>query len=368
MKQVNEVPNPQPSINHSQPKWFAQLNDVTIFFPDPTTAVAVLRAQGGVASDHRVVRDHNSPNDVVLDDSAELDLRDGNVFYSVPRCDRMPSGKCASPAKLAMSVDDRAEIIGQSDQTGASIRGLFELPSDAALFRDLHSRNDQPIEVTDKVEFEDGPVFYTRKHAGLTIIVNKKRFGKEAGVKNEMTGAEIAALVSSNPGETKVFHRTPQGRVEINLNQTVKIHDCDEFDVIRKTVQGGFEPSRIERELAILRENGAKVSFEAAPIAAVVFHDLPVRPGHAVNATDVMVPVPGGYPGQFLDWACLPQGSPLVGRVPGAQQGVVTAFGKTWIRISYHPHTGGGGPAWNKDQHGFHTYIDELLAWLDKAQ
>ena len=45
-----------------------------------------------------------------------------------------------------------------------------------------------------------------------------------------------------------------------------------------------------------------------------------------------------------------------------------TTCGRNWTRISYHPHTGGGGPAWNKDLHGFHTYIDELLAWLDKAQ
>jgi hypothetical protein len=328
----------------------------------------VLRAQGTVPADHRVVRDHNSPDDVILNDAANLDLRNGNVLYTVPACDRSPSTHCASPAKLAMLVDDRAEIIGTSDQTGVSIRGLFELPEDVALFRDLHARDDQPIEAGDAVKFEQGPVFYTRKRAGLTIIVNKKRFGAAAGVKPEMTGAEIAALVSTNPGETKVFQRTASGRVEISLNATVKIHDCDEFDVIRKKVEGGFEPSRIERELAILRENGAKVSFEATPLAAVVFHDLPVRPNHAVGVTDVLVPVPGGYPGQFLDWACLPHGSPLVGKVPGANQGNVTAFGKNWTRISYHPHTGGGGPAWNKDLHGFHTYIDELLAWLDKAK
>jgi hypothetical protein len=202
----------------------------------------------------------------------------------------------------------------------------------------------------------------------LTIIVNKKRFGPAAGVKREMTGAAIAALVSTHPGDTKVFHRTAAGRVEVSLNATLKMHDCEEFDVIRKKVQGGFEPSRIDRELAILRENGARVSFEATPLAAVVFHDLPLRTGHSVAETDVLVPVPGGYPGQFLDWACLPHGSPLVGRVPGAVQGTIFAFGRSWTRISYHPHNGGGGPPWNKDRHGLHTYIDELLAWLDQAK
>jgi hypothetical protein len=367
MHQQPETHNPQ-SLDCSKPKWFAAVNDTNVFFPDPTTTVAVLRAQGAVPTDHRVVRDHNSPTNIVFEDEATLDLREGNVFYTVAACECTPSAKCESPAKLALLVDDRAEIIVTSDQTGASIRALFEVHASLVLVRDRHSADNEHIEDTDSVKFEHGPVFYTRKRAGLTIIVNKKRFGASAGVKAEMTGAEIAALVSTNPSETKVFHRTAEGRVEISLNTVLKIHDCEEFDVIRKIVQGGFEQTRIDRELAILRENGARVSFEAAPFAAVIFHELPVRPGHVVCATDVLVPVPGGYPGQFLDWACLPHGSPLVGKVPGANQGTVSAFGRNWTRISYHPHTGGGGPPWNKNLHGFHTYIDELLAWLDKAQ
>ena len=365
MNQAPQTPKQHPTC--AQPKWFALVDDTVVFFPDPTTTVAVVRAQSDVGSDHRVVRDHNSPDDIVFDDAASVDLRDGNVFYSVPACDVSPSGHCGSPAKLAMLVDDRAEIIGKKAQTGASIRGLFELQSDAALFRDLDVRDDQPIDDADAANFEQGPVFYTRKRSGLKIIVNKKRFGVEDGVKPEMTGAEIAALVSSKPNETKVFHRTTMGRVEIGLCKSHKIGNCDEFDVIRKNVQGGFEQSRIDRELAVLRENGGKVTFEATPLAAVIYHDLPLRPGHAVAKTDVLVPVPGGYPGQFLDWACLPHGSPLVGKVPGAAQGTISACGQNWTRISYHPHNGGGGPAWNKDRHGLHTYIDELLAWLDHA-
>ena len=30
--------------------------------------------------------------------------------------------------------------------------------------------------------------------------------------------------------------------------------------------------------------------------------------------------------------------------------------GRTWRRISYHPHNGGGGPAWNPALYNFHTY------------
>ena len=174
--------------------------------------------------------------------------------------------------------------------------------------------------------------------------------------------------MSATPAETRVYKRTTDGRKEIDLNEAIEIHDCDEFDVVRKIVQGGFEPSRIERELDILRSNGAKVTFVADGQPAVIYHDLPVRPGHSVAATDVLVQMPGGYPGQYLDYAFLPDGSPLVGKVPGTAQGRIQALGKTWVQISYHPHTGGGGSPWNKDTHGFHTYIDELLSWLDKAQ
>jgi hypothetical protein len=69
-----------------------------------------------------------------------------------------------------------------------------------------------------------------------------------------------------------------------------------------------------------------------------------------------------------LDGAHLPEGSPLLGRVAGSPQGVIVAVeGRRWQLVSYHPHNGGGGPPWNKDKHGFHTYIDEILSWIHRA-
>ena len=29
---------------------------------------------------------------------------------------------------------------------------------------------------------------------------------------------------------------------------------------------------------------------------------------------------------------------------------------------------GGGGPAWNKDRHGLHTYYTEILSWIQRAR
>ena len=72
------------------------------------------------------------------------------------------------------------------------------------------------------------------------------------------------------------------------------------------------------------------------------------------------------YPAAFIDCAYLPEGSPLQNRVPGQFQGIETIGGRRWQHVSIHPYTG-NGTAWNKDRHGFHTYYDEMLSWLYKA-
>lgn len=98
---------------------------------------------------------------------------------------------------------------------------------------------------------------------------------------------------------------------------------------------------------------------------AVIYTGLPSTLG-LVERTDVLVPVPSGYPQAMLDYAFLPSDSPLKGRVPGAVQENVQFGDRAWTRVSYHPHNGGGGPTWDPRIHGFHTYVDEVLAWLTK--
>lgn len=95
---------------------------------------------------------------------------------------------------------------------------------------------------------------------------------------------------------------------------------------------------------------------------AVIYFGLPSTLG--VESSDVLVPVPGGYAQAMIDGACLPQGSPLIGVVKGQPSGMLTADGRTWVSISYHPHNGGGAPGWDPTRHGFHTYLDELVSWL----
>lgn len=119
--------------------------------------------------------------------------------------------------------------------------------------------------------------------------------------------------------------------------------------------------ARVLQELSQITPEGSTKLIEDPN--AVIYYDLPSTLG-IVDSTEVLVRVPDGYPGALLDYAFLPQGSPLIGKVKGAAQESIQADGRTWQQISYHPHNGGGGPPWDPTVHGFHTYIDEILTWL----
>ncbi|HUS34340.1 MAG TPA: E2/UBC family protein [Verrucomicrobiae bacterium] len=208
-----------------------------------------------------------------------------------------------------------------------------------------------------------------RPTAALSITVNSKKFTEAEGVDKHMTGRQIAALVCENPDATEVFELNPHHAPKpVPLEKQRAIHDGDEFRVIRNNVAGGFETDRISRELARLKEGGCRVEFVPQPFAAVIYRSVPTRQGYVHAAeTDVLVAVPSGYPGAFIDGAFLPQGSPLLGRVAGSPQHIIQVEGRGWQLVSYHPHNGGGAAPWNKDKHGFHTYFDEILCWIHRA-
>jgi hypothetical protein len=351
------------------PKWAALVDDEPIPMPQQTIKAAVIRAQAEIPSGFALVRDYDSPDDTILADDEVVDLAKGNVFYRLGACDPKPRSQCDAAPKLAFFVDGRPEVTTNPNQTGKSVRELFGLRDDANLVRDYESPQDQSIGLEDAAPFEKGPVFYTRRqHTQLAIIVNNKRFTEAEGVKHQMTGRQIAALVSDTPGATEVF-RLGKGEPEpVPLDKETHVENCDEFRVIRNNVAGGFEQSRIQRELETLKQGGRRVDFIEQPFPAVIYRDVPTRPGYRhLQMTDVLVIVPGGYPGQPLDGAHLPEGSPLLGRVAGSPQGLVVADGRRWQLVSYHPHTGGGAAPWNKDKHGLHTYFDEILCWIHRA-
>lgn len=130
---------------------------------------------------------------------------------------------------------------------------------------------------------------------------------------------------------------------------------------------------RIERELALLRQGGQECAlFAEAPRPSVLYRQLPTS-GRIIGLpdfADVIVPVPSGHPAPPIDLAGLEVGSPFLARVRGGQnnQGIIVVDGRQWQLASYHPHNNGGGPPYDMLKHGFHTYVDHLLAWLDKLQ
>ena len=362
-----EKANQHHSTERNPPKWAALVDDEVIPMPQQKVKASVIKEQASLTNGRVLVRDHNSPADVLIRDEDEVDLAQGNVFYTLEPCDAQPRPACSEPAKLAFVVDDHAEVTIRSSQTGRTLRQLFSLPLNSHLVRDDEGKSDQPFGLEDLAEFQDGPVFYSRAvDSALHITVNSRVFTETDGVKRVMRGYEIAELVyKQNPREIRVYEVSPQKR-EIGLDDPVEIQCGEVFDVVRKKVDGGYEAARVELELEKLREGGQAVTKVENP-GAVIYHALRTRPGHTVANTDVMVPVPGSYPGQMLDGACLPEGSPLIGRVKGSPQGLINAGGRAWRLISYHPHNGGGGAAWNPAIHGFHTYIGELLSWLYDA-
>lgn len=124
----------------------------------------------------------------------------------------------------------------------------------------------------------------------------------------------------------------------------------------------------MSEKLALLRDGGQIAELIENGRAVVIYRNVPTMGAKfgLPAATDVVVPVPPGYAASAIDLAGLPIGSPLLPRVKGGQnnQGRVTADGRDWQLASYHPHNGGGGPPWDQTKHGFHTYMDHLVAWL----
>ncbi len=353
---------------NSPSKWNSLVNDTLTIAPSRKIQAMVLKTQAGAPPDHILVRDHGSNHDAAFEDGDQIDLADGNCFFTVPRCDYVARGGCAAPAKLVWFIDDRPETTLRQKQTGRHLRELFGLSVATRLFRDLESANDKQVGLDDELLFADGPVFYSRRgHAGLSITVNKQTFSEADGVKSEMTGIEIARLVTDQPSEVK---RLQGGKeVVVRPDETIKIHGCEEFTVLRCNVVGGFEKERTDREIAVLKSNGAEVEFITTPVNAVIYRGVPTRTGYPhLQSTDVLVVIPGGYPGVMLDGAYLPQESPLLGKVVGApKQGTIQANGRTWELVSYHPHNGGGAAPWNPSRNGIHSYYSEVLSWIQAA-
>lgn len=202
----------------SAPKWATLVADRLFPMPRRMLAARDILDQAGVGRDFVLVRDHSSPNDVVLEDDAPVDLADGNVFRVIPHCETGSHPPCTNPAKLAFVCDDRWEVTLIAEQTGHSLKRLLGLPNEAELLRDFESRDDKPIGDAETVDFADGCVFTClSQHVckEIKIIVN----GREKLVAGKaISYAELVALAfgSAEPDTiyTVTFKHGPPSNLE----------------------------------------------------------------------------------------------------------------------------------------------------------
>ncbi len=170
MGQANDLAKPEQPCA-AEAKWAAVIDDQNIPAPRRHLKVQVLLEQANAKPGEVLVRDLNSEHDVALQPEQEIDLAEGNVFYVVPGCEVPKPASGHAPAKLAFVVDDRPEETPRANETGRTLRDLFGLAPEVLLFRDYQSPHDQPIGLDDVVRFEDGPVFYTRRHKPFTVTI-----------------------------------------------------------------------------------------------------------------------------------------------------------------------------------------------------
>lgn len=217
--------------SHPNAKQAAVIDDGLFPMPRAKLTARDVLDQMGVQKDVVLQRDYNDPVDHVFGDDDLVDLRDGNVFKTRPRCAPVPCGDSNAKPKLAFVADDVWAVTVAARQTGHSVKRLLGLPDGAELFRDLESPNNENVADDAEVAFRDGPVF-TVKSLSLTIKVNKKPV-KVA--KRRLTGLEIKQAAIDQGVNIKVsfvlYELKKDGDMgpAIPDDKKVTLHDCDEF-------------------------------------------------------------------------------------------------------------------------------------------
>lgn len=188
---INPQTKPSPLNPTAAAKWAAVVGDRLIPMPRRLVTARLINQQAGLPDSVTLVRDHNSPNDEVLADNAQVDLARGNVFYAAASC---PADRPAAtePAKLAFVVDDVWEVVVRGEQTGGTLRALFELPPGSELLRDYESPHDVPVGDDDPAHFEAGPVFRTQPRKLVVIFVNNKEVKMPRGLATALEIKEAA--------------------------------------------------------------------------------------------------------------------------------------------------------------------------------
>lgn len=232
---ANQQTHDHELVKHrAEAKWAATINDQLFPLARRKLAARDILDQAGVAKEFVLVRDHDNPNDVVLEDEKVVDLAGGNVFRTMPRCEAGPQRPCTAAPKLAFVCDDAWEVTLTGKQTGHSLKRLLGLPDDADLLRDFESPNDQVIRDEDVVLHADGPVFMARRMT-LTVKVNNQpvRFKERRVTALQLKKTAIDQAVKIDI-DSVVYPVKPDGSLgpAIRDDEKIVLHECDAFNCV----------------------------------------------------------------------------------------------------------------------------------------
>ncbi len=124
------------------------------------------------------------------------------------------------------------------EMTGGQIAALVGVPADNAVIRE-ESPEKREIAVNEVVHIKNGEHFLVTRKEHLHIFVNRRKFEEGDGVRPEMTGGQIAALVGVPADNAVIREESPEKR-EIAVNEVVHIKNGEHFLVTRKIVEGGY--------------------------------------------------------------------------------------------------------------------------------
>jgi len=75
----------------------------------------------------------------------------------------------------------------------------------------------------------------------LHIFVNRRKFEEGDGVRDKMTGAEIASLVQVPADNAVVRYDKGHDQREVGIGETIEIKNGEHFLVTRRVVEGGVK-------------------------------------------------------------------------------------------------------------------------------
>lgn len=372
------------SDNEHSARWASVVGDRVIPMPRRVVPVQLIREQAGIDPSLRLARDYQSPDDELLNEAGDVDLSKGNVFRVVSGCNVEGGGIIPkSPPKLAFVVDDRFEIFIKPEQTEASLRRQFDLHPRIQLLRDLEGPNDTPLEDSEIVKFEDGPVFMScteiEKHCECgeppprtkryIIRVDKIRLVVDHP---DPTGREILVLAGKNPEKTMLNQKIGKGFQPVGLGQKVDLTACgvERFTTLPNEQSEGS--GVLVRDFALPEENEAMLDGSGLDWETVkdgnskwlIIKGVGLPEKFLQRDTAMAIQIPSGYPAAALDMAYFNPGIQRSdGAVIPATESVIQLLGLPWQRWSRH-YTSAN--PWKMGEYDVMTHYLLALSWMDR--